>query len=111
MYEYKAYVKKVYDGDTITVDIDLGFGVMLKSQKIRLFGINTPEIRGKSRADGLKSRDALREKIADKWIIIKTKRDKKGKYGRWLGEIYNLESKDSINSWLISEGYAEEYKK
>ena len=45
MYEYKATVTKVYDGDTITVDFDLGFGIILKKQTIRLFGINTPEVR------------------------------------------------------------------
>lgn len=42
MYEYRAFVRKVYDGDTITVDIDLGFEVLLKNQKLRLYGINTP---------------------------------------------------------------------
>ena len=61
MYEYRAFVRKVYDGDTITVDIDLGFEVMLKNQKLRLYGINTPEVRGESReqespTSGLKSR-------------------------------------------------------
>ena len=47
MYEYRAFVRKVYDGDTITVDIDLGFDVVLKAQKIRLVRINAPEVRGK----------------------------------------------------------------
>lgn len=110
MYEYRAYVRRVYDGDTITVDIDLGFGIELKNQSIRLLGINTPEIRGKEREEGLKSRDALRKRIANKWIIIKTKKDKKGKYGRWLGEIYMAGDAESINSWLLKEGYAEVYK-
>ena len=107
MYEYRAYVKSVYDGDTITVDIDLGFGVLLQSQKIRLLKINAPEIRGSERKMGLISRDALREKISDKWIVIKTTRDKKGKYGRWLGEIWIDEV--CINDWMISEGFASEY--
>ena len=44
-YVYKAYVRSVYDGDTITVDIDVGFGITLTSQKIRLRGIDTPEVR------------------------------------------------------------------
>jgi len=108
MYEYQAFVRKIYDGDTITVDIDLGFEVILRKQKIRLLKINAPEIRGKERAAGLKSRDALRNKIGNKWIILKTKQDKKGKYGRWLGEIW-LES-ECINDWLLSEGLAEKYK-
>lgn len=108
MYEYRAYVRKVYDGDTITVDIDLGFGITLKNQKIRLSGINTPEVRGAQRAAGLKSRDALRGKIANKWVIIKTQKDKQGKYGRWIGQV----CLDGIclNDWLLSEGLAEIYK-
>ena len=108
MYEYRAFVRKVYDGDTITVDIDLGFDVVLKAQKIRLVRINAPEVRGKERPDGLKSRDALRAKIGNRWIKIKTQKDKKGKYGRWLGEIW-LEDL-CVNDWLISEGLAVLYK-
>ncbi len=108
MYEYRAFVRKVYDGDTITVDIDLGFDVLLKGQKIRLVRINAPEVRGEERPEGLRSRDALRAKIGNKWIKIKTQKDKKGKYGRWLGEIW-LE-KECVNDWLISEGYASVYK-
>ncbi len=108
MYEYRAFVRKVYDGDTVTVDIDLGFDVVLKNQKIRLVRINAPEVRGKERSEGLKSRDALRAKIGNRWIKIRTQKDKKGKYGRWLGEIW-LEDL-CINDWLISEGFAGPYR-
>lgn len=108
MYEYRAYVRKVYDGDTITVDIDLGFGMMACNQKIRLLRINAPEIRGESRPAGLRSRDALRKKISNKWVKIKTKKDKKGKYGRWLAEVY--EGEDCVNDWLIREGLATVYE-
>lgn len=104
MYEYKAKVIKVYDGDTITVLIELGFGVTFK-EKVRLYGINTPEIRGKERPDGLISRDRLRERILDKDVIIKTLKDKKGKYGRYIAEVYLEE--ENINNWLVSEGLAE----
>ncbi len=107
MYEYRAFVRKVYDGDTITVDIDLGFNVLLRSQKIRLTRINTPEIRGKERQAGLKSRDALRKKIGSKWIKLKTQKDKKGKYGRWLGEVW-LDD-ECVNDWLLQEGLAKVY--
>lgn len=108
MYEYRAFVRKVYDGDTVTVDIDLGFDVILKAQKIRLLRINTPEVRGPEREAGLKSRDALRAKIGNKWIKIKTEKDKKGKFGRWLGEIWFGD--ECINDWLLKEGFAEVYK-
>ncbi len=107
MYEYRAFVRKVYDGDTITVDFDLGFDIILKNQKIRLSRINTPEIRGKERPAGLKSRDALRSRISNKWVIIKTQKDKKGKFGRWLGEVW-LEDV-CMNDWLLKEGYATPY--
>ena len=53
MYEYCAKVVSVYDGDTITVDIDLGFGIVLKKQKLRLLGINTPEVRGAEKILGI----------------------------------------------------------
>ena len=104
MYEYRALVIYVYDGDTVTVDIDLGFGVMLKKQKIRLLGLNTPEIRGESRPQGLISRDALRQRINGKWITITTHKDRKGKYGRWLGVLHDDDG--CINDWLLSENYA-----
>ena len=107
MYEYSAEVKKVYDGDTITVDFDLGFGIILRKQKIRLLGINTPEVRGESRDQGLISRDRLRERILGKTVTIKTSRDKKGKYGRWIGEVFIKD--ENINQWLLNEGLAAVY--
>jgi len=109
MYEYRAYVRKIYDGDTITVDIDLGFDIILHKQKIRLTKINAPEVRGPEREVGLKSRDALREKIGNKWVVLKTAQDKKGKYGRWLGELWIDDA--CVNDWMIAEGHAKEYKK
>ena len=107
MYEYFAKVVKVYDGDTITVDIDLGFGVWMRKQKIRLVGINTPEVRGEEREEGLKSRDWLREKILDKQITLRTAKDRKGKYGRWLGAV--ILHSTNINQEMISLGLAEKY--
>ena len=88
MYEYKAYVTKVYDGDTITVDIDLGLGVWLRKQSIRLAGINAPEVRGDSKYLGYASRDALSELILDKEVKIKTYKSKRGKYGRWIVDVH-----------------------
>lgn len=112
LYQYKAFVTSVYDGDTCTVDIDLGLHIWARSEKIRLLRINAPEIRGKGRKKGLRSRDFLRELIMDKEIIIGTFKDKKGKYGRYLGEIWlPLEGEIlNVNDLLVEEGYAE-YKK
>ena len=111
MYEYRAFVRKVYDGDTITCDIDLGFEILFKNQKLRLYGINTPEVRGPTRPEGLKVRDLVRSRISNKWVTIKTRKDKKGKYGRWIAEIYEADIEDSINEWLLREGHAVEFMK
>ena len=104
LYEYKAEIIAVYDGDTVTADIDLGFNTWRRDERLRLSGINAPEVRGKQRSEGLVSRDALREKILGKEVIICTIRDKKGKYGRYLVEIH-LEGLN-INSWLVDNEYA-----
>jgi micrococcal nuclease len=107
LHTYRAYVVSVYDGDSIRCDITLGFGICLHNEPIRLAGINTPEIRGEEREQGLVARDRLRELILGKYIILRTKKDEKGKYGRLLGTIY-LDSVD-INAQLVSEGLAEVY--
>jgi len=49
LYHYKAHITKVYDGDTVTADIHLGFNMVMRKQKLRLLGIDTPEIRGEER--------------------------------------------------------------
>ena len=105
-YCYKATCVSVYDGDTVTLDISLGFGVTMR-EKIRLLGINTPEVRGKEKLDGLISRDRLRELIDYKDVIIVTHKDKGGKYGRLLATIY-LDGVN-INQQLVDEGFAKAY--
>lgn len=57
LYHYKAKIVEVYDGDTCTIDIDLGLHTWIKGEKIRLTRINAPELRGTERTKGLKSRD------------------------------------------------------
>ena len=106
-YCYKATCTSVYDGDTVTLDIQLGFNITMHGQKIRLLGINTPEVRGKEKLDGLISRDRLRELIDGKDVIIATHKDKGGKCGRLLATIY-LDGVD-INQQLIDEGLAKPY--
>mgnify|MGYP000385880399 CR=1 FL=1 len=110
MYEYKALVTKVYDGDTITVDIELGFGVFFNKQTLRLAYINTPEVRGTEKEQGYISRDRVRELILGKEVIIKTQKDSKGKYGRWIAEVFYNDLEVSLNEQLINEGLAERYK-
>ena len=112
LYNYRALVMSVYDGDSITVDIDLGFNNWMKNQKVRLYGIDTPEIRGEERPGGLIARDRLRELILDKEIVIKSYRDKTGKYGRWLATIFIKDvdgAWENINQLLLAEGLAVAY--
>lgn len=118
LYKYKAHIISVYDGDTVTAIVELGFSVNFKL-KIRLSLIDTPEIRGKEREAGLISRDALRELILNKEVIIETEKDKTGKYGRYLATIYlpepSLNESDgqqsyiNINKWLVDNKYAKYY--
>lgn len=107
LFTYRAQVISVYDGDTITVDIDLGFSIVLRQQSIRLARINAPEVRGTSAEMGIRSRDALRDKVLGKSIILKTIRDSREKYGRWLGEIWVDDI--CINDWLLESGLAARY--
>lgn len=108
LYAYSAIVTEVYDGDTITADVDLGFKTWRHGEKLRLFGIDAPEVRGEERPEGLKSRDALRERILNKDVIICTIKDKTGKFGRYLAEIY-LDD-ENINQWLIENNHAQPYE-
>lgn len=114
MFEYKAFVTKVYDGDTITVNIDLGFYTWKMKQKIRLASINAPEIRGEQRPQGLVSRDYLASLILEKEVVIVTDQDKTGKYGRWIGTIYQINEDGtldtvSVNEKLVQQNLAEHY--
>jgi micrococcal nuclease len=113
LYHYKAIVTAVYDGDTCTVDIDLGLSTWIRGEKLRLYGINAPELTGKERPEGLKSRDFLKSKIDGKEITIETIKDKREKYGRYLAEIWIKDKKGSlinINDLLVSEGFAKYQK-
>jgi len=103
-YLYSAEVVKVYDGDTITVIFDVGFNLSFKKQKIRLLGINAPEMRGETLLAARKSRDWLRKKILGKTVIIQTFKDTKGKYGRWLGVIH-FEG-ENLNELLVEADLA-----
>lgn len=106
-YRYKAIVKKVYDADTVWVNISTGFRQWTLDEPIRLFGINAPELRGEQRPAGLRSRDALRAKLpVGTEIVLETIKDKKGKYGRYLGVVW-LQGRN-VNKWLVRKGYAEE---
>ena len=85
MFEYNCKMVRVVDGDTVDVDIDLGFGVWLRKQRIRLYGIDTPESRTSDDVEkvyGLAAKDFLIKWTNAGDLTLKTFKDGKGKYGR-----------------------------
>jgi micrococcal nuclease len=112
-YVYRAKVVSVYDADTMTVDIDCGFGVWLHKQKLRLYGINAPEVRGPEKVEGKISRDYVRSVCGEgKSIVLQSHRDKKGKYGRWLATVWYHSHANpdgpmmNLNETLVQRGLA-----
>jgi len=115
MYEYRCSVVKIIDGDTVDVDIDLGFGVWLKKERIRLYGIDTPESRTRDLEEkkyGLAAKEFLTKMLDDEGgIILKTHRDAEGKFGRILGELWRTTEygDQSINQYLVDKHHAVRY--
>jgi len=111
MFEYRIkQVTKIVDGDTVDVDIDLGFSISY-AQRLRLAGIDTPESRTIDKLEktlGLESKEYLKSKFKDaKVIVVKTEKpDSTEKYGRILGWIYIDGNTKSINEQMIEDGYA-----
>ena len=115
MYEYRAKLLKIVDGDTVDVDIDLGFGVIYANQRIRLYGIDTPE----SRTRDLEEKKC--GKLAAKFIeenlpttfTLRTRLDGKGKFGRILGELVTYypeyDREVSLNQVMIDKRLAVAY--
>lgn len=112
MYQYKAIITKVIDGDTVDVDIDLGFEVWLRNQRIRLYGIDTPESRTSDKVEKVFG-NLAKEKILSfcpvgAKIVLQTKADdSRGKYGRILGEL--IVDDVNVNQYMVDNSYAVEY--
>lgn len=109
MYEYKATVIKVIDGDTADFLIQLGFNITIK-ERCRFFGIDTPETRTrdkKEKAKGLAAKKFVKDTIEGKEVMIKTV--KKGKFGRYLAEVFIEGHVMSLNKILVKLGHAKEY--
>ena len=115
MYEYRCNVVRVIDGDTVDVDIDLGFGVWMRKQRIRMYGMDTPESRTRDLEEkkyGLAAKDFLKGMLDDpKGIVLKTHKDGKGKFGRILGELWRISdyADQSINDYMIDKHHAVAY--
>ena len=113
MYEYKCKVRKVVDGDTVDIDIDLGFGIWLNDERVRIIGIDTPESRTRDLEEkkyGLLSKKFLQEhlKSASKIVIKTYKGDETGKFGRILGD-FRTPQGDLLTQKLMAEGHAVGY--
>lgn len=115
MYEYRCKIKRVVDGDTVDIDIDLGFNVVLANQRVRLYGIDTPESRTRDKVEkvfGIASKEFLKSALG-KEGTLRTHKDAKGKFGRILGEfiIYDPETDSyrSVNQIMIEKHLAVEY--
>ena len=108
---YNATVSRVVDGDTIIIDIDLGFDIILRKQSIRLKGVDTPECRTRNAIEkkaGLLAKSKVLSFCPEgSRIQVKTSLNKKGKYGRILGTIYVDDL--NVNEYLIENNYAVSY--
>ena len=116
MYEYKSKILRIVDGDTVDVDIDLGFGIWMHKERVRIMGIDTPESRTRDKIEkkfGLASKARLKELMPIGSMqtlhtqIDKSGEDKKGKFGRILGD-FMVDTK-FVTDIMINEGYAVKY--
>ena len=115
MYIYRCKINKVLDGDTVEIDLDLGFNIILTNQKVRMAGIDTPESRttnSEEKIRGLISKKKLTEKLPlGSWQKIQTMRadSNDDKFGRILG-VFIMEDGTSLNQWMIDNNYAVLYQ-
>ena len=115
MYQYACRINKVLDGDTVDIDLDLGFNIILANQHVRMTGIDTPESRTSNKEEkprGLLSKKKLSEQLpVGSWQKITTSRpdNNDDKFGRILGE-FILEDGTNVNHWLIKNNYAVPYQ-
>lgn len=115
MYTYRCKINKVVDGDTVEIDLDLGFNIFLANQRVRMAGIDTPESRTAIKEEkerGLLSKKKLAEKLpVGSWQKIQTMKadSNDDKFGRILG-VFIMEDGNSLNQWMIDNNYAVSYQ-
>lgn len=120
MYTYKCKILRVVDGDTVDVDIDLGFGIVMRNERVRIMGIDTPESRTRDRVEDLfgeaakaRVKELLAEECVLKTQLNKNGEDMKGKFGRILGDFYverwENQEPELLTDILVEEGHAVAY--
>lgn len=111
MYQYKATIVRVIDGDTVVADVDLGFNTWRRGEHLRVYGINTPEVRHKDlehKARGIAAKKRVEELLpVGRVVTINTAKDRSGKYGRMLADFFLEEHFETLSAVLIREGHAE----
>jgi len=105
MYEYRAKVMKVVDGDTVDAAVDLGFNIFI-TERFRFYGVNAPETKGEEKEKGLAVKALVTRELLNKTLVFRTY--KKDKYGRWLATIVLLDGSD-YNKSLVKRGLAVPY--
>jgi len=115
MYEYRAKINRVVDGDTVDVDIELGFDIVLTGQRVRIMGIDTPESRTSDAVEkvfGLAAKNRLKELLGETGIlrtqVEKDGDDAKGKFGRILGDFVAPDGR-MVTEIMIEEGHCVPY--
>tara|TARA_R100000306_G_C4278498_1_gene93833 strand:- start:97 stop:426 length:330 start_codon:yes stop_codon:yes gene_type:complete len=104
MYLYTCKVIRVIDGDTVALEVNLGFNISIR-ERFRLLGIDAPEVRGDTRNEGLASKEFL-EQILKKQTNLTVKTEKnKGSFGRWLGVLYGDRNLNIVRI-LVENGHA-----
>jgi len=101
-YEYAGTIAEVLDGDTLRIDVDLGFGIVMHKMKVRLNRINSAE---KNTPAGIRAKLALSEAALGRRCVIRTLKDKTEKYGRYLGEVVP-EGGENLSDYMVSKGLA-----
>ena len=111
MYRYKVKVTRIVDGDTVDVDIDLGFGMTYKKQRVRMMGIDTPESRTRDLEEKFygKASKAHLTQLIENAKEIQLVSHEKGKFGRILGELFDPDNVVSINQQMIDDYHAVPY--
>ena len=120
MYQYRCKIVKIIDGDTVDVDIDLGFGIWMRNERVRVHGIDTPESRTRDKVEkkfGLLAKDFVKKTIPvgsmQMLVTEKPGDEAKGKFGRILGKFkiydHKTDSEMFMGDIMIREGYAAPY--